>query len=50
VGLQVSPEDEETGLDLSEHDEFGYQSAAVDMTSDGMVTAPDAPPHAPETQ
>jgi len=45
VGLQVSPEDEETGLDLSEHAEAGYQpaEAAVDMTSDGMVVAPGAP-------
>jgi len=50
VGLRVSSEDEETGLDLSEHAEFGYQSAAVDMTGDGMVTAPGAPPSAPETQ
>jgi Amt family ammonium transporter len=25
VGLQVSPEDEATGLDLSEHDEVGYE-------------------------
>jgi len=45
VGLRVSPEDEETGLDLSEHAEAGYQPAetAVDMTSDGVVAAPGAP-------
>jgi len=45
VGLQVSPEDEETGLDLSEHAEAGYQpaEAAVDMTSDSRVAAPGAP-------
>src|SRR5215510_5071208 len=51
VGLQVSPDDEETGLDLSEHDETGYQPAqtAVDMTSDSMVAAPGAPT-ATETQ
>jgi len=51
VGLQVSPEDEETGLDLSEHAEEGYQPApsAVGMTSDGMVAAP-AAPTATETQ
>jgi len=50
VGLRVTADDEETGLDLSEHDESGYQAAAVDMTSDGMVTAPGTPPHATETQ
>jgi Amt family ammonium transporter len=50
VGLRVSADDEETGLDLSEHAEFGYQSAAIDMTGDGMVTAPGTPPRAPETQ
>jgi ammonium transporter, Amt family len=51
VGLQVSPDDEEAGLDLSEHAEVGYQLAAeaVDMTSDGMVAAP-AAPSAPEVQ
>src|SRR5262249_47466659 len=27
VGLRVSPEDEESGLDLSEHAEVGYQPA-----------------------
>jgi Amt family ammonium transporter len=44
VGLRVSPGDEETGLDLSEHAEAGYQraEAAVDMTSDSMVAAPGA--------
>jgi ammonium transporter, Amt family len=51
VGLRVSPGDEEAGLDLSEHAEVGYQlaAAAVDMTSDSMVPAPDAP-HAAEAQ
>jgi ammonium transporter, Amt family len=51
VGLQVSPDDEETGLDLSEHAEVGYQLAAeaADMTSDSMVAAPGAP-SAPEIQ
>jgi len=45
VGLQVSPDDEESGLDLSEHAEVGYQlaPAAVDMTSNGKVAAPGAP-------
>ena len=44
VGLQVSAEDEEAGLDLSEHAEAGYYTAAgtVDMTGDSMVTAPGA--------
>jgi len=47
VGLQVSPEDEETGLDLSEHAEGAYQTAtAPDLTTAGMAAAvgtPDAP-------
>ena len=45
VGLQVSPDDEETGLDLSEHGESGYQPvvAAVGVTSDDAMTAPDGP-------
>jgi Amt family ammonium transporter len=45
VGLRVSPEDEEAGLDLSEHAEVGYQpaEAAVDVISDNMVAAPGAP-------
>ena len=45
VGLQVSPDDEETGLDLSEHGESGYQPvvAAVGAASDGMMAAPDGP-------
>ena len=45
VGLRVSPEDEEAGLDLSEHAEVGYQpaEAAVDVISDSMVAAPGAP-------
>jgi ammonia channel protein AmtB len=33
VGLQVSAEDEDTGLDLSEFSEPAYQPAAVDTTS-----------------
>jgi ammonium transporter, Amt family len=45
VGLKVTSDDEEVGLDLSEHAEVGYQLAAeaVDMTSDSMVAAPGAP-------
>ena len=45
VGLQVSAEDEEAGLDLSEHGEPGYQPvvAAVGAASDGMMAAPDGP-------
>jgi hypothetical protein len=45
VGLQVSAEDEQTGLDLSEHGEPGYQPvvAAVGVTTDGMMAAPDGP-------
>ena len=45
VGVQVSAEDEQAGLDLSEHGEPGYQpvAAAVGVTSDGMMAAPDGP-------
>src|SRR5690348_12967571 len=44
VGLQVSPEDEQTGLDLSEHAELAYQAAtAPDLTTAGMAAAPGAP-------
>jgi Amt family ammonium transporter len=45
VGLRVSPEDEEAGLDLSEHGEVGYQlpQAAVDVTSGSMIPAAGAP-------
>src|SRR6266568_6806808 len=45
VGLRVSPGDEETGLDLREHAEAGYQrpAAAADLTSGNMVAAPGAP-------
>jgi len=34
VGLQVSPEEEAAGLDLSEHAEAGYEwpAASVDLT------------------
>jgi ammonium transporter, Amt family len=50
VGLQVSPEDEETGLDLSEHAEGAYQTAtASDLTTAGMAAAPGAP-GSPEVQ
>jgi Amt family ammonium transporter len=44
VGLQVSAEDEQTGLDLSEHGEPAYQPvvAAVGATGDGRA-APDGP-------
>ena len=39
VGLQVSPEEEQTGLDLSEHGESSYQFPGVGpvMSGDGMV-------------
>jgi Amt family ammonium transporter len=45
VGLKVSVEDEQAGLDLSEHGEPGYQPvvAAVGVTGDGMMAAPDGP-------
>jgi len=50
VGLQVSPEDEETGLDLSEHAEGAYQTAtAPDLTTAGMAAAPGTP-DPPEVQ
>jgi Amt family ammonium transporter len=51
VGLQVSSDDEEAGLDLSEHAEVGYQLAAeaAEMTSTDMVAVPGAA-SAPETQ
>jgi Amt family ammonium transporter len=46
VGLQVSPEEEAAGLDLSEHAETGYEwpAASVDMTGDSMTASPGAPP------
>ena len=42
VGLRVSPGDEETGLDLSEHAETAYQpvAATASMTSDGTIAPP----------
>jgi Amt family ammonium transporter len=45
VGLQVSPEDEATGLDLSEHAESGYGrlEAPVDMVNGSMAAIPAAP-------
>jgi Amt family ammonium transporter len=44
VGLQVSPEEEQTGLDLSEHGELAYQIAtAPDLTTADMAAAPGAP-------
>jgi Ammonium Transporter Family len=45
VGLRVTSDDEEGGLDRSEHAEAGYHlaAAAADMTSDSMVAAPGAP-------
>ena len=51
AGLRVSPGEEETGLDLSEHDEVGYllAEAAAATTSDGMAAAP-GEPQATETQ
>jgi ammonium transporter, Amt family len=43
VGLQVSPEDEETGLDLSEHGEpsYAWSGAGGGMSGDGMDGVPD---------
>jgi len=50
VGLQVSPEDEQTGLDLSEHAEFAYQTAtAPELTTADTAAAPSAP-GSPEAQ
>jgi Amt family ammonium transporter len=45
VGLKVSPDEEELGLDLGEHGEEAYQpaAAAVDMTSAGTMTANGGP-------
>jgi len=44
VGLHVSPEEEQTGLDLGEHAELAYQTAtAPDLTTAGMAAAPGAP-------
>jgi hypothetical protein len=46
----VSPDDEQTGLDLSEHSELGYQNAtAPDLTTAGLAAAPGAP-GSPEVQ
>jgi hypothetical protein len=40
----VSSEDEQTGLDLSEHAEVAYQIAtAPDLTTADMAAAPGAP-------
>jgi Amt family ammonium transporter len=51
VGLQVTADEEEAGLDLSEHGEVGYQLAAeaIDLASDSIVAAPGAA-SVPETQ
>jgi Amt family ammonium transporter len=45
IGLQVSPDDEGAGLDLTEHAETGYQlpQTPVDMTSDTMAVSSVAP-------
>jgi Amt family ammonium transporter len=44
VGLQVSPEDEQAGLDLSEYAEVAYQTAtAPDLTTADMAGAPGVP-------
>jgi Amt family ammonium transporter len=44
VGLHVSSEDEQAGLDLSEHAELAYQTAtAPDLTTADMAAAPRAP-------
>jgi ammonium transporter, Amt family len=45
VGLRVSPGEEETGLDLGEHGEVGYQLAdpQVSLASDGLAAASGGP-------
>jgi ammonium transporter, Amt family len=49
VGLQVSPEEEEAGLDLAEHGEASYEWPAFGAASNGMASgsATVAPPTAP---
>ncbi|HEV2374444.1 MAG TPA: ammonium transporter [Streptosporangiaceae bacterium] len=39
VGLRVTPGDEQSGLDFTEHDEVGYQVPALDMSGDGQAAA-----------
>jgi len=45
VGLRVTAADEETGLDLSEHDEVGYQQAApaAPVTITSVIPGPGTP-------
>jgi len=45
VGLRVSPGDEEIGLDLSEHDEVGYQqlAPAAPVTITSVIPGPGTP-------
>jgi len=45
VGLRVSPGDEELGLDLSEHDETGYQqpAPAAPVTITSVIPGPGTP-------
>jgi len=45
VGLRVSAEDEAAGLDLSEHDDVGYQRAtpAAPVTISSVIPGPGAP-------
>jgi ammonium transporter, Amt family len=38
VGLQVSPEEEEAGLDLAEHGEASYEWPGVGATSNGVAS------------
>ncbi len=49
VGLRVTPGDELTGLDLSEHAEAGYQQAEVpaEATASSAMAAPGAPEATP---
>jgi Amt family ammonium transporter len=42
VGLQVSADEEQAGLDLSEHAELAYQTAP-DLTTAGMAATPGTP-------
>jgi hypothetical protein len=45
VGLRVSAADEAAGLDLSEHDDVGYQQAtpAAPVTITSVIRGPSAP-------
>jgi ammonium transporter, Amt family len=43
VGLRVTPGEEESGLDLSEHDEIGYQPIPAPADATGMAAAAAGP-------